>query len=154
MVDIVDDGRPDLEPAGPGADEGHPLTAQVHRVIPLGRMEDRPAEGLQSGGEIGGDHRPVQESDTGDDRRRGAHLGPSVAAAQCHRPPGGVVVPLGALGLQPPPVHIRLDLVVRHDFPEVRMQFRLARVVGREVPPDVFEGVGVVVTGHVDRQPG
>ena len=79
MPHVGGDGRGDLEPAGPGADHGHPLAGEVDRVVPAGRVEGRPGEALLAGDV--GDVRPVQLPDGGDhgpghERRLGAVIGP------------------------------------------------------------------------------
>jgi hypothetical protein len=74
--DVVDDGRPDLEAAGPGADEGDALAAQIHRVFPLRGVEHRPGE-------------PVQALDVGDQGRLSTPT-PEIttAASRVCAPPG------------------------------------------------------------------
>ena len=94
MPHPVGDGRGDLEAARPCADHGDTLLGEVDRVVPTGRVECRPGEGLLTRDLR--DVRTVQLADSGNDgsgdqRRFGPVLRPHP-----HRPGAAEVVPFGA----------------------------------------------------------
>ena len=65
LLDLVRDGRRDLEPGGAGADECEALAREVESVGPTRRVKGRPGEGVHAG-EVG-KPRDVQRADGADD---------------------------------------------------------------------------------------
>ena len=140
------DGRHDLEAAGPGADDRHPLARVVDGVVPLRRMERGACERVTP--RDVGKLRSIELSDRGDHGAGLAGLGRAVGGACLDRPRGAVLVPGGAdhLGL---PSDVRCQLVALHHPPEVGLQLRLP---GEELAPVVgrLERVAVEVIADVD----
>ena len=87
LADVVHDRGQELDRAGAGPDDGHPLPGEVVAVVPAGGVERGPGERVEAG-QVG-HHRPVQLAQRGHQHVRDDLL----AGRGPHRPgAGGLVV--------------------------------------------------------------
>ncbi len=150
LLDLVGDGRRDLEAARARPHEGEALAAVVDRVVPARGVERRAGEVVHAGdvGELG----PVQRAHRADDEARVERLGRAVGVAHEDRPPPGrlVVGRVGDLGLE---ADVRTQRVVVQHPDEVLLQLRLLREVLGPVVGGL-ERVAVEVAADVDARTG
>ena len=148
LLDLVGDGRRDLEPGGARADEREPLAREVEPVGPPCRVERRAGERVHAG-DVGkpGD---VQRTDRADDEPRLEDLRAPVRVPNADLPGARRLVPRerrhrGAEAA------VRTELVLVEHADEVVAQLGLlAEVLGPVVRR--LERVAVVMTADVDTR--
>ena len=155
VLDLLGDGRDDLDRGGTGADDGHPLAGEVGVLGPLRGVEDLAVEGVDA---VDVRHLRVGQRAGGGDQQVGGEL----AARRTHPPHERVVVPAGLLhgGLEAEPVEhpgalgdaadVVLDLRLLGEGPG---PVRVGRErEGVELRGDVAggAGIGVVAPGAAD----